>query len=296
MEVGLLMLGAGVAAGAFGALLGLGGGILIVPVLTIGFGVPVREAVGVSLVSVIVTSAASASLYLERDQADLPLAMSLELFTASGAVIGGVVAFLLDERFLAGLFAAMLVYVAITMLRGAVRLPGRRGLPTEEGPVGVDEAAAADEVPPGGEKADDSAGSADQVELDASGAPTYRSRHFPLAAGASVGAGIVSALLGIGGGIIKVPLMHLIMGVPLRIATATSNLMIGITGSTSALVYLLHGGIDGYAAGPIALGVFVGARIGSRVSHRIDVRILRLLFVVVLLYTAVEMARRALAL
>ena len=117
---------------------------------------------------------------------------------------------------------------------------------------------------------------------------------MPFAAVASVGAGVASALLGIGGGLIKVPLMHLALGVPLRISTATSNLMVGITASTSAIVYLLRGGIDAYAAGPTAVGVFIGASLGSRIGHRVDLRLLRLLFVAVMIYTAVEMARRAL--
>ena len=109
----------------------------------------------------------------------------------------------------------------------------------------------------------------------------------------SFGAGIVSALLGIGGGIIKVPLMHLAMGVPLRVATATSNLMIGITAAASAVIYALHGEIDPYVAGPTAIGVFVGATAGSRVAHRITLRYLRWLFVVVLVYTAIQMLLRA---
>ena len=117
MEVGLLMLVGGVAAGLFGSLLGLGGGLLIVPLLSIGFGVPLREAVGVSLVCVIVTSSASAGVFLERRQARLRLGMILELFTATGAIAGGLLAFLLDERMLAGLFAAVLLYVAFTMVR-----------------------------------------------------------------------------------------------------------------------------------------------------------------------------------
>ena len=121
MEVGLLMLAGGVAAGAFGSLLGLGGGLLIVPLLTIGFGLPLREAVGVSLVCVIVTSSASAGVYLQRRQADLRLGMVLELFTAIGAIAGGLIAFLLDERLLAGLFAVLLLYVAATMVRGRRR-------------------------------------------------------------------------------------------------------------------------------------------------------------------------------
>src|SRR5215218_7986156 len=125
MEVGLLLLVGGIAAGAFGSLLGLGGGLLIVPLLTIGFGLPLREAVGVSLVCVIVTSSASAGVYLQRRQANLRLGMVLELFTGFGAVVGGAVAFLLDERVLAGGFALLMLYVAITMARGLrARTPG----------------------------------------------------------------------------------------------------------------------------------------------------------------------------
>src|SRR5215218_1573152 len=122
MEVGLLLLVGGIAAGAFGSLLGLGGGLLIVPLLTLGFGLPLREAVGVSLVCVIVTSSASAGVYLQRRQANLRLGMVLELFTGVGAVIGGAIAFLVDERLLAGLFTAILGYMAFSMLRGVRRL------------------------------------------------------------------------------------------------------------------------------------------------------------------------------
>jgi uncharacterized membrane protein YfcA len=124
--------------------------------------------------------------------------------------------------------------------------------------------------------------------------PGYHIRNLRAGAVGSVFAGIVSALTGIGGGTVKVPVMHLVMGVPLRVSTATSNLMMGITASTSSIVYLLRGGIDPYVAGPTVVGVFIGASIGSRVAHRIHVRVIRFLFVVVLLYTAFEMARRAL--
>jgi uncharacterized membrane protein YfcA len=284
MEVGLFLLLGGVAAGAFGSLLGLGGGLLIVPLLTIGFGMPVREAVGISLVCVIVTSSASASHFLERRQANLRLGMTLELFTATGAVIGGAIAFLMDERLLAGLFAAVLLYVAATMIRSSRSRSPRaalaEGVEPETDPAPVPEA-------------DDDAWLLEPTRL---GLVESVAGRVPAAAAASVGAGVISALLGVGGGIVKVPLMHLYLHVPLRVATATSNLMVGITASTSAVVYLLRGGIDAYATGPTAIGVFVGATIGSRLASRIDVRILRLLFVVVLLYTAFEMGRRALAL
>ena len=262
MLVGLLMVAGGAFAGVFGSLLGLGGGVLIVPLLTLGFGLPLRDAVGVSLVCVIMTSSAAAGVYLERHTANLRLGMSLELFTAIGALLGGSIAFLLDERLLSLLFAILLGYVAVTMLRAGRRAPS-------EPPAGemTDAAAAVDAMP---------------------------SKGMAIGVVGSFGAGIVSALLGVGGGIIKVPLMHLAMGLPLRVATATSNLMIGITAAASAVIYGLNGGIDPYVAGPTAIGVFLGASAGSRIAHRIQLRYLRLLFVVVLGYTASQMLVRAL--
>jgi uncharacterized membrane protein YfcA len=275
-----LMLVGGAAAGLFGSLLGLGGGILIVPLLTLGvlgFSLPIRDAVGVSLVCVIVTSGASAGVYLQRHVANLRLGMLLELFTATGALVGGLIAFLIPDRLLAGVFALLLVYTGVSMLRA------RGATPTPDVAF-VDEDDGTDEPAP----------VADASLAERVSGPGYRVREIPRGVVGATGAGVVSALLGIGGGLIKVPVMHLLMGVPLRIATATSNLMIGITASASAIIYLLRGGIDPYIAGPTALGVFIGASVGSRTIDRFDVRILRVLFTLVLLYTAVAMARRAL--
>lgn len=271
MDIAVLMVVGGIGVGIFGSLLGLGGGLLIVPLLTLGFGLPLREAIGVSLVCVIVTSGASAGVFLERRVANLRLGMTLELFTATGALLGGLVAFLLDERVLAGLFSVLLTYVAVTMLRP-------RSSP-------VDPAVAASE-------ADMPVRTGSFV--DSLSGPGYRVGRLRAGMVGSVGAGVASALLGIGGGLIKVPVLHVVMGVPLRVATATSNLVIGITASTSAWIYLLRGGIDPYAAGPTSVGVFIGATIGSRIAHRVDLRALRVLFTVVLLYTAFQMVRRAL--
>ena len=266
------MLGGGAAAGVFGSLLGLGGGVLIVPMLTLGFGLPLRDAVGVSLVCVIMTSSAAAGVYLERHVANLRLGMTLELFTALGALIGGTIAFALEERLVAFLFAGLLVYVAVTMARGGV----------------APSSTSAEDVPP-----DRAAHRQSPTLLDRLSGDDYRVRNLGRGITGAAGAGVVSALLGIGGGIVKVPLMHLSMGVPLRVATATSNLMVGITAAASSLIYAIHGGIDPYVAGPTAIGVFLGASAGSRLSHRIDLRVLRLLFVVVLGYTSLQMLLKA---
>jgi uncharacterized protein len=291
---GLLMIGGGIAAGLFGSLLGLGGGILIVPLLTLGFGLALIKAVGVSLVCVIVTSGAAAGVYLERRVANLRLGMTLELFTATGALVGGLVAFLLPERVLEVLFGGLLVYTAVTMARrrdpaqSAADAAGQ-GIRSDDAPDEIQapdaDAAAhadADADPPHSSLADRMSG------------PGYRIHRLGFGVIGSLFAGVVSALLGIGGGLVKVPVMHVVMGVPLRVATATSNLMIGITASAGAIIYLLRGGIDPYVAAPTAIGVFLGASIGSRAAHRIDIRILRGLFVAILLYTAWQMLQRAL--
>jgi uncharacterized protein len=253
-----------------------------VPLLTIGFGLPLREAVGVSLVCVIVTSSAAAGVYLQRRQANLRLGMVLELFTAVGAIAGGLVAFLIDERLLAALFAGLLLYVAVTMIQG---IP--RAADDEDRPVPDEDGVGSDGV------ASDAPGVGTAASSAASEPPIETVRRLPAGLAGSAFAGVISALLGVGGGIVKVPVMHLVMGVPLKVATATSNLMIGITASASAVVYLLRGGIDANAAGPTAVGVFLGATLGSRLGGRIKVGPLRIMFVAVLLFTAVEMARRA---
>ncbi|MEX1172825.1 MAG: sulfite exporter TauE/SafE family protein [Chloroflexota bacterium] len=276
MIVGALLLAGGVAAGAFGSLLGLGGGVLIVPLLTLGFGLPLREAVAISLVSVIATSSAAAGAYLRSRVANLRLGMVLTLFTTIGALVGGIVAFIIPEPILTAGFAVLLAYVAVTMVR-------RGGAPE---PVAADAA----DVPEGAPGSPAGRVAAMTAAMSTS---EYDVGRLVPASAASVGAGVVSALLGIGGGAINVPTMHLIMGVPLRVAAATSNLMIGVTAVASAIIYLLRDAIDPYVAGPVVVGVFAGATVGARVAHRVDARILRWLFVVVLLWTAFQMARRA---
>ena len=301
MELTLLLVGGGAVAGIFGALLGLGGGILIVPLLTLGFGVPFREAVAVSLLAVITTSSAGAAVYLRQGLADLRLGMTLELATAVGALVGGLAAFLVSERFLAAGFAAMLGYSAVAMVRASRKEAlGERAIAAR--PV----APGADELPPA--RAHALAGSAapetdrpksdrpmsDRPKTDCpeeQSAPAHRSyRGLRWGLVLSGLAGVVSALLGVGGGVVKVPAMNVVMGVPLRVATATSNLMIGVTASASAVVYLLRGAVDPYVAGPVMVGVFMGATGASRLAHRVPVNVLRLLFVAVLAYVALQMA------
>jgi uncharacterized membrane protein YfcA len=276
--VGLLMLAGGALAGTFGSLLGLGGGVLIVPLLTLGFGLPLREAVGVSLICVIMTSSTAAGVYLERHMANLRLGMTLELFTATGALIGGSIAFLLSDQLLSIMFAALLLYTALTMARG----------PGPDTAIELSPPDMADPPP----AASGPAAVRPPTALERLSGEGYLVHGLGIGVVGATGAGVVSALLGIGGGIVKVPLMHVAMGVPLRVATATSNMMIGITAAASAVIYVIHGGVDVYVAGPTAIGVFLGATAGSRLGHHVDLRHLRVLFVIVLVFTAIQMLLR----
>jgi uncharacterized membrane protein YfcA len=266
MPTDVLLVLSGAAAGAFGAMLGLGGGILIVPILTLGFGMPLTAAIGTSLISVIATSTGAAALNVRAGRADVRLGITLGAGTVVGALTGGLIAGVLPERALAGLFALLLVYTAISMLRGL-----RSSRPEAGEDVAVDPAAP-----------------------DGPQAPAYRRRRLPLAVAAAFGGGNVSGLLGIGGGVITVPVVHLLQGAPIRVSVATSNYMIGLTAAAGAYTYLFRGDVDPHRAAPVVLGVAAGAAIGAVAGPRLRASWLIVLFVAVLAYVAFEMARRAL--
>lgn len=265
MPIEILLALSGLFAGAFGAMLGLGGGILIVPILTLGFGVPLTAAIGTSLICVIATSTGAAAINVQAGRADVRLGITLAAGTVVGAVTGGLIAGFLPERALAGLFALLLGYTAVTMLRRLLR---------------VADAAPESRI-------------ADPSAPDGPGAPDYRRRRLPLAVGGSVLAGNVSGLLGVGGGIVTVPLVHLVMGAPMRVAVATSNFMIGVTAAAGAYAYLFRGDVDARLAAPVVLGVAAGAAAGAVLSARLHTRVLGAIFVLVVGYVAIQMALRA---
>jgi uncharacterized membrane protein YfcA len=265
MPTDLLLVLSGLVAGAFGALLGLGGGILIVPILTLGFGVPLTAAVGTSLICVIATSTGAAAINVSAGRADVRLGITLGAGTVVGALTGGVVAGFLPDRVLAALFAALLAYTALTMLRRLLGAPS-----ADDGDKPLDPAAA-----------------------DGPAAPSYRTHRLPTAVAGSFLAGNVSGLLGVGGGVVTVPLVHLLMGAPMRIAVTTSNFMIGITAAAGAYAYLFRGDVDPRLAAPVVLGVAGGAALGAAVSARLRSSWLTALFVVVVVYVAFRMALRA---
>jgi uncharacterized protein len=265
MPTELILVLSGLVAGTFGAMLGLGGGILIVPILTLGFGVPLTAAVGTSLVCVIATSTGAAALNVRAGRADVRLAITLGAATVVGAASGGILAGYLPERLLAGLFAALLAYTGLTMIRG-LRGGGQEPHPGPE---------------------------PDPTIPDGPGAPAYRTHRLPQAWGGSLVAGHASGLLGVGGGIVSVPLITILMGAPMRVAVATSNVMIGITAAAGAAAYLFRGEIDPRVAAPVVVGVTIGAALGAGIAARLRPAWLTVLFVAVVAYVAVRMAMRA---
>ncbi len=260
------------AAGIIGSMLGLGGGVIIVPVLTLIFHLPLRDAIGASIVSVIATSSGAAVAYVRDGLSNLRVGMFLEIATTTGAIAGAYLAGVLPTAVLYTVFGLMLAYSAIALLQNRhVELP---------------QLAASHPL-------------AARLKL----ASTYhdavlgRDVHYEVAnpyggLGMMGAAGLMSGLLGIGSGLFKVLAMDVFMKLPLKVSTATSNFMIGVTAAASAGVYFARGDIQPTLAVPVALGVLAGALLGTRWMVKFRNRTLRYVFVPILLATAFEMVLR----
>jgi uncharacterized membrane protein YfcA len=248
----LALLGMGWLAGVFGAILGLGGGIFLVPILTLVFHLSIHLAVGTSLMGVIATSAGVAAVTAPGRGADLTLALRLEVATVAGAIAGGWLASEVSHQALSLLFAGVVFCTAIYVLS---KEWSRR-----------------------------SDGKTEQLFTQA-----YRPRRWAAGLAISVFAGMVSGLLGVGGGFIKVPIMYALMDVPLGIATTTSNFMVGITAAASLFVYYGRGDIHPWVVVPTTLGVFIGAICGVYVSLRLRVSWVRRALIGLLLILGVQM-------
>ena len=256
----------GIVVGALGAMLGLGGGVLLIPLLIGLWGIPIKTAIGASILSVIATSSAAGAVYVGRGLTHTRLAMVLEIATTSGALAGGITAVLISPQLLTAFFGLILIYAAFSM----------RKIPKQDRRASV-------------------TGVLDTRYMDprTGKVVAYGVRNLKMGMGASFLAGNVSGLLGIGGGIIKVPIMSLVMGVPLRASIATSNFMIGITAATSAIIYYARGYIDPTIAIPTSLGVLAGAQIGTRLGGKLRRQRLKQIFQLLLLLFAIQMFYQA---
>ena len=265
----LSIFGIGLFAGLLGALLGLGGGIIVVPALTLLMGLDIRYAIGASIVSVIATSSGAAAAYVRENLTNLRLAMLLEVATSAGALSGAYVAGLVPDRWLFVIFALLVGYTAVRMFANT----------GEPDPAATARDPLADRLKLHHTFFDPALGRG----------VTYRVARTKLGMAISYVAGIASGLLGIGGGVLKVPIMNLAMGVPIKVASATSNFMIGVTAAASAGVYFVRGDINPLIAGPVAAGVLLGATGGSKLLGRTKSGVIRVIFVVVLVYVSIQM-------
>ncbi|HZQ78809.1 MAG TPA: sulfite exporter TauE/SafE family protein [Acidimicrobiia bacterium] len=263
-----ILIGA-VGAGLLGALLGLGGGTFIIPMLT-ALGVDIRHAIAVSIVAVIATSCGAASSYVRDGLANIRIGIFLCVATTTGALFGAGLNGVLPTRALFLIFAAVLGWSGVIMFRKRGRNVARLE-PAEDAPAGRLRLAGRFYDPALGRER------------------RYVPRRPGVGFGLMVGAGTVSGLLGIGSGGLKVPAMDLAMDLPIKVSTATSNFMIGITGLASALVYLERGQVLVSLVGPIALGVLAGAAIGTRLLPKLAAATIRAWFVGVLGLIVVQM-------
>jgi uncharacterized protein len=278
MHLSLVMLlfifGGAVLAGVVGSLVGLGGGVLLVPMLTLAFGLPIQYAIGTSIVAVIATSSGSAAAYVRDHLTNMRVGLFLEMATTIGAISGAFLAVFLVPNLLFVIFG-------VVLLIAAVPLVFKIG---EELPRGVRDDRWAKWLHLSGSYPDRRLGR----EV------SYQVTRTPIGLAMMYVAGVLSGLLGIGSGTLKVIAMDTVMRLPMKVSTTTSNFMIGVTAAASAGIYFSRGDIPPLIAAPVALGVLAGAFIGSRLLTRLSNRTLRLIFLPVLAIIAIQMVMRGL--
>lgn len=263
-----------VLAGFLGSLVGLGGGIIITPALTILFGIDIKYAIGASIVAVIATSSGSAIAFVKDHVSNMRVGMLLEVFTTAGGVVGAL---------MAGIFSSKLLYIffSLILLNSFYGMLKKTGLITK---VKIEE-----------EKVENDK-YADRYKLNstyydkATGKTVaYNVTNVPQGSLVMFGAGFASGLLGIGSGAFKVVALDSYMKLPIKVSTATSNFMMGVTATASALIYFFNGTINPAIAAPIALGTLIGSRTGAKVMQRLDAKYIRYIFLPILLFTIVNM-------
>jgi uncharacterized membrane protein YfcA len=266
LELTALVFCGSVVAGLVGSLTGLGGGIVITPLLTLLLGVDIRYAIGAALVSVIATSSGAAAAYVKEGFSNIRIGMFMEIATTTGAVLGATLALHVSTKAIAVVFGLALLYSAFESMRSHVDPDA------PDTPDPLAQALKLDSTYPAG-----------------SGPRSYHVHHVVTGSTVMFGAGILSGLLGIGSGALKVIAMDKAMRIPFKVSTTTSNFMIGVTAAASVGLYMKHGYIDPGLAMPVVLGVLAGSFLGARLLPGMKTSILRRSFSVVIAILAVEM-------
>lgn len=261
-----------IAAGLLGSIVGLGGGVIVIPILTVLLDVDIHYAIGASIVSVIATSSGAAAAYVKDRITNLRIGMFLELATTTGAIVGAIIAVYLSSALLEVVFGAVLLVSLIPLVRKI-----GEDLPTKQQLTGIAKTLSL--------KGEYREVNGETVEYNATNPKAGLSGMFT--------AGLISGLLGIGSGTFKVISMDVFMKLPMKVSTTTSNFMIGVTAAASAGIYYLRGDIDPFIAAPVAVGILVGSLGGTRLLLRARNATIRKIFALVLAISAIEMILRA---
>ena len=266
-------------AGFLGSLVGLGGGIIITPALTILFGFDIKYAIGASIVAVIATSSGSAIAFVKDHVSNMRVGMLLEVFTTAGGVVGAL---------MAGVFSSKLLYIffSLILLNSFYGMLKKTGLITKvkKEEENVENDKYADKYKLNSTYYDKATG--ENVK--------YNVTNVPQGSLVMFGAGFASGLLGIGSGAFKVVALDTYMKLPIKVSTATSNFMMGVTATASALIYFFNGTINPVVAAPIAIGTLIGSRTGAKVMQRLDAKYIRYIFLPILLFTIINMLLKGL--
>lgn len=263
-----------VLAGFLGSLVGLGGGIIITPALTILFGIDIKYAIGASIIAVIATSSGSAIAFVKDHVSNMRVGMLLEVFTTAGGVVGAL---------MAGIFSSKLLYIffSLILLNSFYGMLKKTGLITK---VKKEE-----ETVENDKYADRYKLNSTYYDKATGKTVAYNVTNVPQGSLVMFGAGFASGLLGIGSGAFKVVALDSYMKLPIKVSTATSNFMMGVTATASALIYFFNGTINPAIAAPIAIGTLIGSRTGAKVMQRLDAKYIRYIFLPILLFTIVNM-------
>ncbi|MGM0303585.1 hypothetical protein IGI66_003250 [Enterococcus sp. AZ048] len=273
-QIGILLV-VGILAGVLGSILGIGGGIILTPYLTLIMRLDIKYAIATSIVCVIATSSGATIAYLKDDMLNLRVAMFLEIATTIGAIVGALLSGVAPTGFLFVLFGSFLLFSVLNMLQKIRSKSGEEALQVANDPLA--------------EKLKLNGSYYDKVlnkKID------YQVEKVPGGFAMMLGAGLASGLLGIGSGVFKVTAMDTIMKMPMKPSSATSNLMMGVTAAASAMVYFFNGTILPEIAAPVALGVLAGATIGSRIMTRLKPIVIRMIFIPILLFMGLQMVLR----
>ncbi len=287
MIIYLYLILTGLGAGFLGSIVGIGGGIMIVPILSLLLKIPIQNAIGTSLVAVMATSISASRLFFKKDLTNLRIGLFLEIFTTAGAITGSILISYIKSNILFGLFGLLTLVSAYFSYRKNISSKINTALKNEKEGLSAQQNKEIDN----NKNIQNTSEEDSYVYYDTASKQTitYKVKNYPIGFSTSFVAGIMSGLLGIGGGFIKVPTMNLLMNIPMKVATATSNFMIGITAVASSVIYLTKGFIIPDITAAVVIGVLIGGTAGSFTAYRIKNKYIVIILIIIFIIFGINM-------